>query len=214
MRRSRRRGLPRVAVDAARARAVARAGDRRSRDRRRALGRLLRARRRAGERAPGRGALHLRDGGGQPPSGGLRGRRVERAADRAHRRPAARAARHRRRADDRPAEALRLVRAVVLRGRAPTRPTTPGCSTCARSRAGPSPPPRGEPARARSTSTCPGATRSGPSRSRRSVTATSPLALEGARDRPLTAVAGAARRRRPAELVEVMAGHVRDALAG
>ena len=51
--------------------------------------------------------------------GGLRGRRGRRPADRPHRRPPSRAARDRRRTDDRPAEALRIRRAVVLRGRQP-----------------------------------------------------------------------------------------------
>jgi 2-succinyl-5-enolpyruvyl-6-hydroxy-3-cyclohexene-1-carboxylate synthase len=47
------------------------------------------------------------------------------------------------------------------------------------------------------------------------VTASSPLALDGRRDRPLTAVPGAGLGPAPsAELVEVMAGHVRDCPRG
>ena len=66
---------------------------------------------------PGGGHLHLRDGGGQPRAGGDRGLPGAGAADRPHRRPAARAARGRRRADDRPGQALRRRGQVVLRGR-------------------------------------------------------------------------------------------------
>ncbi len=66
---------------------------------------------------PGGRDLHLGHGGGQPGAGGDRGPSRARAADRAHRGPPAGAARGRRRPDDRPAEALRRRRQVVLRGR-------------------------------------------------------------------------------------------------
>ena len=111
--------LPRLALDPARGGALAPAGDRGDRDRRRALRRLLRARRRAGDRRAGGDPLHLGHRGRQLPPGDLRGRRVGGAADRADRRPPAGAARDRRRADDRPAQALRLRGALVLRGRHP-----------------------------------------------------------------------------------------------
>ena len=75
------------------------------------------------------------------------------------RRPAARAARDRRRADDRPDQALRLLGALVLRSRHPRRPTTTACSTTARPPAGRSPRPAASRDRAPSTSTCPGASR-------------------------------------------------------
>ena len=111
-----------------------------------------------------------------------------RAADRAHRRPAAGAARHRRRPDDRPDQALRVLGALVLRSRHPRG---------RRRRAAPLPldrlprawPPRAASrARARSTSTCPGASRWRRSPVEGAVTATDPLALEGRDGRPLTAV--------------------------
>ena len=104
--------------------------------------RLLRARRRAGDATPGRGPLHLGHRGGQPPPGRLRGRRGGGAADRAHRRPPAGAARDRRRADDRPAQALRRRRCAGSARSAPTTPTTPACSTSARSPAAPTRPRR------------------------------------------------------------------------
>ena len=63
--------------------------------------------------------LHVGHRRRQPPSGRLRGRRGRRPADRPDRRPPARAARDRRRSDDRPAEALRIRGALVLRGRHP-----------------------------------------------------------------------------------------------
>ena len=100
---------------------MARAVDRCAGDRRRALGRLLRPRRGAGDPHPRRRADHLGDRGRQPPPRRLRGRRVGGTADRAQLRPAAGAARDRRRPDDRPAEALRLGGALVLRGRKPRR---------------------------------------------------------------------------------------------
>ena len=101
--------------------------------------------------------LHLRHRGREPPPGRERGRRVGGAAARAHRRPPARAARDRRRADDRPAEALRLGGALVLRGRASTTPTTRASCTSARSPAAPTPPRAASRGRAPSTSTSPGA---------------------------------------------------------
>ena len=103
----------------------------------------------------------------QLPPGGRRGRRIGAAADRAHRRPAAGAARHRRRPDDRPDQALRRRRCAGSAKSAPTRPTTTGLlhfrSVACRALAAA----RGEiRARARSTSTCPGASRWRRSRSR------------------------------------------------
>ena len=65
----------------------------------------------------GRGRLHVGHRRGRAAAGGDRGARGARAAARADRRPPARAARDRRRADDRPAQALRRRGEVVLRGR-------------------------------------------------------------------------------------------------
>ena len=106
-----------LALDAARAVAGARAADPRDLAPRRAQRRLLRARAGEGERRAGGARLHVGHGGGQLRAGGDRGARGARAAARAHRRPPARAARARRRADDRPGQALRQRRQVVLRGR-------------------------------------------------------------------------------------------------
>ena len=106
----------------------------------------------------------------------------------ADRRPAARAAGDRRRADDRPAEALRRRGPLVLRGR---QPRGRRCRAAAlplgrlprlrrrprRSAAGPGPP----------ESRLAGA--AGADRAAGAVTATDPLALEGRDERPLTAVA-------------------------
>ena len=69
----------RVALDPARPGAVARAGDRGDGDRGRALRGVLRPRGRAGDGQPRGRALHLGNGGGEPPSRGLRGRRGRRA---------------------------------------------------------------------------------------------------------------------------------------
>ena len=85
--------------------------------------RLLRARGGQGIGPAGRGHVHLGDRGGQPGAGGDRGPSGARPADRPDRRPPAGAARGRRRPDDRPAEALRRRRQVVLRGRRRTTPT-------------------------------------------------------------------------------------------
>ena len=73
------------------------------------------------------------------------------AADRLDRRPPARAARDRRRADDRPAEAIRVAPCAGSARSAPTTPTTPACSTSARSPAAPTRLPAASPARARCT---------------------------------------------------------------
>ena len=62
-------------------------------------------------------AVHLGDRGGELPRGRDRGRRVRRAAARAHRRPASRDAGDRRQPDDRPGQAVRERGALVLRGR-------------------------------------------------------------------------------------------------
>ncbi len=88
---------------------------------RRALRRLHRARMHTLDRSPGRRRLHQRIGGGQPAPGGRRSRSGGRAPDRPHVRQAARAARHRRRTDDRPDRPLRLRLKMVLRGRHPRR---------------------------------------------------------------------------------------------
>ena len=76
----------------------------------------------ARQRASRGRAVHVGDRGGQLPSRGARSAPRPGAADRVHRRPSARAARHRRRPDRRPGEALRRRGAVVPRGR--TCPTT------------------------------------------------------------------------------------------
>ena len=84
---------------------------------RRAIRLVHRARPGQGERPAGGGAVHLGHGGGQLPPGRDRGRRVGRSAARAHRRPAARAAGHRRQPGHRPDQAVRRRGALVLRGR-------------------------------------------------------------------------------------------------
>ena len=158
--------LPRLALDAAGGGALAPAGDRGDGDRRRALGGVLRAGGGAGERGAGGAALHLGHGRGQLPPGGLRGRRVGDAAGRAQRRPAAGAARDRRRADDRPDQALRRLGALVLRSRHPRgRRRRPAALPLGRL-PGAGGGPRRDAARARSTSTFPGASRWRRSRSR------------------------------------------------
>ena len=136
---------------------------------------------------------HVRDGRREPPSRRRRGVRGARAADRRHGRPAARAARTRRRPDDRPAQALRVERAVVLRDR-----------RAAGRRHRPLPRPRrrrpggrrvdGRAARAPCTSTSRSRSRSPRTRSTGDIPAEDPLAREGRPGRrPLTSVA--ARRR-------------------
>ena len=111
--------LARLALDAARALARARAADPRHLPHRRAQRELLRARAGEGDRPPRRARVHLRHRGGQLRAGRDRGPRGARAAARPHRRPPAGAARARRRADDRPGQALRQRRQVVPRGRRP-----------------------------------------------------------------------------------------------
>ena len=97
---------------------------------RRAQRRVRGARDREVDGPPGGGDLHVRQRGREPDAGRGGGARGARAADRAHRRPAARAARHRRRPGDRPDEALRLVRQVVRGGRQPSRrAATRRCTT-------------------------------------------------------------------------------------
>ena len=78
---------------------------------------VLRARGGQALRASGGGHLHLGYRGGQPGAGGDRGSPRARPADRVDRRPAARAARSGRRADDRSAQAVRRRGQMVLRGR-------------------------------------------------------------------------------------------------
>ena len=102
--------------------------------------RLLRARHGQGERPAGGRDLHLRHRRGQPPPRRGRGLGGARAADRADRRPPARAARGRRRAGDRPAQALRERRQVVRRGRHPRARAARPRSTTARSPAAPTGP--------------------------------------------------------------------------
>ena len=70
---------------------------------------------------PGRARLHVGHRRRQLRARGHRGARGARPAARADRRPPAGAARARRRADDRPGQALRQRRQVVLRGRRPPR---------------------------------------------------------------------------------------------
>ena len=70
-----------------------------------------------GQRPARRGAVHLGHGRGALPRRGHRGRRGRRPAAGADRRPAARAARHRRQPGHRPAQAVRGRGALVLRGR-------------------------------------------------------------------------------------------------
>ena len=78
-----------------------------------------------GRRAGG-AAVHEWHGRREPPSGGRRGRPVGGADARAHRRPAAGAARRRRAPDDRSDPAVRPVGALVPRSRAsPTQPPLP-----------------------------------------------------------------------------------------
>ena len=84
-------------------------------------------------RAAGGRALHVGDRGRELPPRGGRGAPRPGAADRVHRRPATRAARHRRGPDDRPDPALRRRGALVLRSRRP--PTTnPAPARVARAR--------------------------------------------------------------------------------
>ena len=111
--------LPRLALDAARAVARTRAAHPRDLAHRRALRRLLRARPREGDGPAGRAGLHARHRRGQLRPRGDRGARGARAAARPHRGPPAGAARARRRADDRPGQALRQRGQVVPRGRRP-----------------------------------------------------------------------------------------------
>ena len=84
----------------------------------------------------GGGDLHLRHRGGQPAPGRVRGVGGARAADRADRRPAARAARGGRRAVDRPGQALRQRRQVVRGGGQSRARAARPRSTTARSPAG------------------------------------------------------------------------------
>ena len=139
LRRAPRGDLPGLALDPARAGALAPAGDRGARSSstsaRPASSRSAPRRRRGTPVAILCTSGHRRR---QPPPRRLRGRRVGGAADRAHRRPPAGAARDRRRADHRPAQALRRRGALVLRGRRRTTPTTPASCTSAPSPAAPS----------------------------------------------------------------------------
>ena len=92
-------------------------------------GGLLRARDRQGERCPRGAGVHVGHRGRQLRARGDRGARGARAAARPDRRPPARAARPRRRADDRPDQALRHRGQVVRRGRRPHR--DPGAAAVA-----------------------------------------------------------------------------------
>ena len=133
-----------------------------------------------------------------------------RAADRADRRPAAGAARDRRRPDDRPAEALRRLGALVLRGRD---------ARGRRRRAAPLPLDRlpgasrrrgASRAQVRSTSTSPWREPLAPLPVEGAVTATDPLALEGRERRPLTAVTPIDLEP-SAFLLDEVAGHIAEA---
>ena len=87
---------------------------------------------------PGGGRVHARAPRPRTAAPAVdRGRRGARPADRAHRRPPARAARGRRRADDRPDQALRRRGEVVLRGRHARGDARARCAGCARSPAAP-----------------------------------------------------------------------------
>ena len=110
---------------------------------------------------PDGGRLHERIGGGEPAPGVVEADQAGRAADRAHLRSPAGAARDRRRADDRPDRALRLRRRAGSARSAPMRPTIPASCTCARPAAGRSP--RRSAGAGPCTSTSPGAIRSAPS---------------------------------------------------
>ena len=112
--------VARLPLDAAGPVAGARAAAARDLAHRRALRRVLRARAGEGERAAGRAGVHLGNGRRQLHAGGDRGARGARSADRPHRGPPARAARRRRRSDDRPDQALRQRREVVQGDRRPT----------------------------------------------------------------------------------------------
>ena len=152
----------RLALDAARPGARRRRAHPPARAPRRTVRRVLRPRDGPGDRSSGGGAVHLGHRGRQLPSRGARGAPRAGAADRVHRRPAARAARRRRRPDRRPAEALRRRRALVLRGRRCPRTPAAGPARCrrgGRSRPGRWPRPRAA-RRARCTSTCRSASRS------------------------------------------------------
>ena len=133
-------------------------------------------------------ALHLGNRGGELSPGDLRGRRVRVATDRPERRPSARAARDRRRPDDRPAQALRLLGALVLRGRNP-RGRRPGPAALPLAwPAGPLPQREERRVRAPFTSTLPWREPLAPVRIEDAVSASDPLALDGRPGRPLTAV--------------------------
>ncbi len=122
---------------------------------RRALRRVLRPRPGQGDRRSGRAGLHVRHRGGELRARRDRGPRGARAAAGADRRPPAGAARRRRRADDRPGQALRQRRQVVLRGRRSPRQRRRACAGCASSPAGRSGRrSRAGPARSTSTSRC------------------------------------------------------------
>ena len=107
--------LPGVAIHPPGAGVGAPSGGRPARPPRRTLERVLRRGHREGAAASGLRRLHERNGGGRAPSGGGRGVSIAHAARRAHRRPAAQAAGHRREPDDRPGRAVREPRPRVPR---------------------------------------------------------------------------------------------------
>ena len=117
-RRPRRRRVPRLEIDAARAGAAGQRRRPRPGAARRTGGRLLRARH--GEDVPAAGgrARDLRDGGDGARAGGGRGGVLARAARRPHGRPAGRAAGPRRAADHRPGPPVRPDGQVVRRAAA------------------------------------------------------------------------------------------------
>ena len=116
-RRHRRVPRTRIALGAARARAGRRRPDPSARAPRRALGVVLRARAREGVGPPRGRPVHVGNRGRELPPRRARSAPRPRAVDRLHRRPPARAPRHRCRADHRPGEALRRRGALVLRRR-------------------------------------------------------------------------------------------------
>ena len=123
LRHARRVHLARLALRAARALARARAAAALLLAHRRALRGLLRARAGEGVAAAGGRGVHVGHRRGRAAAGGDRGARGAGAAAAADRGPARGAARERRRAGDRPAQAVRRRRQVVLRGRARATPS-------------------------------------------------------------------------------------------
>ena len=161
----------------------------------------------------GGAALHLGHRRRQLPPGGLRGRRVRgcrcSSSPPTGRRSCAGSAPGRR--STRSSSTAPRCAGSAKSG--PTRPTTTACSTTARSPAGRWPRRAASRGRARSTSTCPGASRWRRLPVEGAVTATDPLALEGRDGRPLTAVTRIDLEP-SAFLLDEVAGHIGDAISG